>query len=97
MATDKPAHLGCKFLLDVSVVNSPIVVELLVITAFFCVVLPAGSTTQNKTVITNNSTTIGLFTIYTSNKTYNLSEPAYLWPYTAYVLLMMGGIVIQNM
>ena len=41
MATGKPAHLGCKFLLDVSVVNSPIVVELLVITALFCVVLPA--------------------------------------------------------
>ena len=39
MATGKPAHLGCKFLLDVSVVNSPIVVELLVITALFCVVL----------------------------------------------------------
>ena len=31
MATGKPAHLGCKFLSDVSVVNSPIVVELLVI------------------------------------------------------------------
>jgi hypothetical protein len=28
-------------LLDVSVVNSPIVVELLVITVLFCVVLPA--------------------------------------------------------
>ena len=41
MATGKPAHLGCKFLLDVSVVNSPIVVELLVITALFCVVLSA--------------------------------------------------------
>ena len=41
MATGKPAHLGCKFLSDVSVVNSPIVVELLVITASFCVVLPA--------------------------------------------------------
>ena len=27
MATGKPAHLGCKFLSDVSVVNSPIVVE----------------------------------------------------------------------
>ena len=27
-----------------SVVNSPIVVELLIITALFCVVLPAGST-----------------------------------------------------
>ena len=39
MATGKPAHLGCKFLSDVSVVNSPIVVELLVITALFCVVL----------------------------------------------------------
>ena len=38
MATGKPAHLGCKFL---AVVNSPIVVELLVITALFCVVLPA--------------------------------------------------------
>ena len=33
MATGKPTHLGCKFLLDVSVVNSPIVVELLVITS----------------------------------------------------------------
>ena len=41
MATGKPAHLGCKFLSDVSVVNSPIVVELLVITALFCVMLPA--------------------------------------------------------
>ena len=40
MATGKPAHLGRKFLLDVSVVNSPIVVELLVITVLFCVVLP---------------------------------------------------------
>ena len=39
MDTGKPAHLGCKFLLDVSVVNSPIVVELLVITVLFCVVL----------------------------------------------------------
>ena len=37
MATSKPAHLGCKFLSDVSVVNSPIVVELLVITVLFCV------------------------------------------------------------
>ena len=68
MATGKSAHLGCKFLLDVSVVNSPIVVELLVVTALFCVVLPAGSTTQNKAVITNNSTTIGLFTTDTSDK-----------------------------
>ena len=25
------------------------------------------------------------------------SEPAYLWPYTAYVLLMMGEIVARNM
>jgi hypothetical protein len=41
MATGKPAHLGCKFLSDVSVVNSPIVVELLVITDLFCVVLSA--------------------------------------------------------
>ena len=41
MATGKPAHLGCKFLSAVSVVNSPIVVELLVITALFCFVLPA--------------------------------------------------------
>ena len=41
MATGNPAHLGCKFLSDVSVVNSPIVVELLVITVLFCVVLPA--------------------------------------------------------
>ena len=39
MATGKPAHLGYKFLLDVSVVNSPIVVELLVITVLFCVAL----------------------------------------------------------
>ena len=45
MATVKPAHLDCKFLLDVSIVNSPIVVELLVITVLFCVVLPAGSAT----------------------------------------------------
>ena len=46
MATGKPAHLGCKFMSAVSVVNSPIVVELLVITVLFCVVLPAeaGST-----------------------------------------------------
>ena len=42
MAAGKPAHLGCKFLLDVSVVNSPIVVELLVFIVLFCVVLPAG-------------------------------------------------------
>ena len=41
MATGKPPQLGCKFLSDVSVVNSPIVVELLVITVLFCVVLPA--------------------------------------------------------
>ena len=68
MATGKPAHLCCKFLSDVSVVNSPIVVELLVITVLFCVVLPAGNTTQNKAVITNNSTTIGLFTTDTSDK-----------------------------
>ena len=25
------------------------------------------------------------------------SEPSYLWPYTAYVLLMMGEIVARNM
>ena len=68
MATGKPAHLGCKFLSDVSVVNSPIVVELLVITVLLCVVLPAGCTTQNKAVITNNSTMIGLFTTDTSDK-----------------------------
>ena len=48
MAKGKPAHLGCKFLSDVSVINSPIVVELLVITVLFCVVLPAGSTTHDK-------------------------------------------------
>ena len=72
MAKGKQAYLGCKFLLDVSVVNSPIVVELLVITAMFCVVLPAGNTTQNKTVITNNSTTIGLFTTDTSDKNLQL-------------------------
>ena len=40
MVIGKPAYLGCKFLLDVSVVNSPIVVELLVIPVLFCVVLP---------------------------------------------------------
>ena len=54
MATGKPAHLGCKFLSDVSVVNSLIVVELLLITA--------------KAVITNKSTTIRLFTTDTSDK-----------------------------
>ena len=47
MATSKPAHLGCKFLLVVSVVNNPIVVELLVITVLFCVVLPAGTSNKN--------------------------------------------------
>ena len=26
-----------------------------------------------------------------------LSVPAYMWPYTAHVLLMMGGIVTRNM
>ena len=75
-------HLGCKFLSDVSVVNSPIVVELLVITALYCVVLPAEWRYLLLTQLT---------------KTYNLSEPAYLWPYTAYVLLMMGEIVARNM
>jgi len=48
MATGNLAHLDCKFLLDVSVVNSPVVVELLVITVLFCVMLPAGSTTQKR-------------------------------------------------
>ena len=38
IATGKPAHLGCKFLSDVSVVNRPIVVEMLVIAVLFCVV-----------------------------------------------------------
>jgi len=28
---------------------------------------------------------------------YNISVPAYLRPYTAYVLLMMGGVVTRNM
>ena len=32
MATGKPAHLGYKFLSDMSVVHRPIVVELLVMT-----------------------------------------------------------------
>ena len=51
--------------------------------------------TQNdKTVITNNSTTIELLYYW---QIYNLSEPAYLWPYTAYVYLMMGEIVARNM
>ena len=58
MATGKPAHLGCKFLLDVSVVNSPIVVELLVITVLFCVVLPAGSTEQDSDYQLHNDRTI---------------------------------------
>ena len=44
MATGKPAHLGCKFLSYVLVVNSPIVVDLLVITVLFCFVLPATIT-----------------------------------------------------
>ena len=86
MATGKPAHLGCKFLLDVSVVNSPIVVELLVVTVLFCVVLPAGRQYDTDYLLLTHLT-----------KTYNLSEPAYLWPYTAYVLLMMGEIVARNM
>ena len=47
MAKGKPAHLGCNFLSDVSVVNSPIVVELLVITVLFCVMLPAGICTPD--------------------------------------------------
>ena len=42
MATGKPAHLGCKFLSDVSVVNSPIVVELLVITVELTPLVRAG-------------------------------------------------------
>ena len=53
MATGKPAHLGCKFLLDVSVVNSPIVVELLVITVLLCVVLPAVLLIMGETVARN--------------------------------------------
>ena len=61
MATCKPAHLGCKFLLDVSVVNSPIVVELLVITVLFCVVLPAGSPTQNNKVIMGEIVTRNMY------------------------------------
>ena len=69
MATGKPAHLGCKFLLDVSVVNSPIVVEFLVITALFCVVLPAGSTTQNKAIAENkNAIVASCWTYFTSIK-----------------------------
>ena len=58
MATGKPAHLGCKFLLYVSKYS------------YRCgvVQLPAGNTTPNETVITNNSTTIGLFTTDTTNK-----------------------------
>ena len=55
----------------------------------------AGSTTQNdKTVITYNSTTTELLYYW---QIYNLSEPAYLWPYTAYVILMMGETVARNM
>ena len=41
MASGRQVYLGCKFLSDVSVEKSPIVVDLLVITALFCVVLPA--------------------------------------------------------
>ena len=55
----------------------------------------AGSTTQNnKTEITYNPKTIELLYY---RQIYNLSEPDYLWPYTAYVLLMMGEIVARNM
>ena len=53
----------------------------------------AGSTTQNKTEITYNSKMIELLYYW---QIYNLSEPAYLWPYTAYVILMMGEIVARN-
>ena len=60
MATGKPSHLGCKFLLDVSVVNSPIVVELLVITVLFCVVLPAGSNQAPHTTGGSNTHTYSL-------------------------------------
>ena len=55
MAAGKPAHLGCKFLSDVSVVNSPIVVELLVITFLFCVVLPAESDDDDDDDNNNNN------------------------------------------
>ena len=45
----------------------------------------AGSTSQNnKTVITYNSTTTELLYYW---QIYNLSEPAYLWPYRAWVRL----------
>ena len=54
MATGKPDHLGCKFLSDVSVVNSPIVVELLVITVLFCVVLPAYVLLMMGEIVTRN-------------------------------------------
>ena len=43
------------------------------------------------------STCFGRQSLTHLTKTYNLSEPAYLWPYTAYVLLMMGEIVARNM
>ena len=47
MATGKPAHLGCKFLLDVSVVNSPIIVELLVISFLCCAACRQHDTEQD--------------------------------------------------
>ena len=67
----------------------------------FCVVIPAewrhsaGSTTQNnKTEITYNAKTVELLYYW---RMYNLSEPAYLWLFTAYVLQRMGEIVARNM
>ena len=46
MATGKPAHLGCKFLLDVSVVNSPIVV---LVVGNHCLVLCRAACRQHDT------------------------------------------------
>ena len=57
-------------------------------------ILRNGTTQNNKTEITNNSKTIELLYYW---QIYNLSEPAYLWPYRAYVPLMMGEIVARNM
>ena len=98
MATGKPAHLGCKFLSDVSVVNSPIVVGLLVISLVLCRAACRQHDTEQGSdyqQLHNDRRDYLLLTHLT--KTYNLSEPAYLWPYTAYVLLMMGEIVARNM
>ena len=56
-----------------------------------------GTARHNKTVITYNSTRPTTIRLPWYWQNYNISVPAYLRPYTAYVLLMMGGIVTRNM